>query len=73
MISLSGSAPEDIYNKDANGFFKLHHQLGCFPKKYETIKRSFRSSLSAQHPSKESPNVAGKRAHCVSLNDWNLP
>lgn len=47
--------------------------LGSLPKKYEAIKRSYHSRLMAEHLSKESPNKAGRRDHCVSLDYWNLP
>lgn len=65
---------EDIYNRDANGLFKLYPQLEFFPKKYEAIKRCFHSGLSTQQPSKESlDDATGRRAHSVSLDYWNFP
>lgn len=61
-----GRGAEVISNKIANGFFKLYPHLECFSEKYEAIKRSYHSSVSAQHLSKESPIRRQESPWCFS-------
>lgn len=59
MTPLYGVVMKTFTTKMLMAFLNCTFIWGCFPSKYEVIKRSYHSILSAQHPFKYSPSMAG--------------